>query len=182
MHSSHCSLRLDRAETYHHKTCTAAAFCQCFQKICGVQEAHREEAQRRREVQAELFDLQGPVQVLCRLHNDADDKSDNESVGHQDCNADPYAPSYKYATALALGICVIDACLVKSDCLCIILLSINSISTSTRSLCLFPWRLALLHTVASCHEFVGIDPHSAFSLALSLIGMFASVRKRSSMF
>lgn len=54
--------------------------------MCGMQEAHREEAQRRREVQAELFDLQGPVQVLCRLHN-ADDNSDDESLAHHDLYA-----------------------------------------------------------------------------------------------
>lgn len=57
-----------------------------------VQEAHREEAQRRREVQAELFDLQGPVQVLCRMHNGAADHSDDEGAGTKTCFAEPYVP------------------------------------------------------------------------------------------
>lgn len=71
--------------------------------VCwGVQEAHREEAQRRREVQAELFDLQGPVQVLCRLRNGAADNSDDEVVEAQTCFTELCAPSCQRAASVLL--------------------------------------------------------------------------------
>lgn len=68
----------------------AQLLCFFSQHTPNVQEAHREEVQRRKEVQADLFDLQGPVQVLCRLHTGTGDEGSN---AEPDCSSELCATS-----------------------------------------------------------------------------------------
>lgn len=55
-------------------------------------------------MQAELFDLQGPVQVLCRLHNQGDSNSDGEVVAQQDCPVNTCDIKCMHAAKFALGL------------------------------------------------------------------------------